>query len=210
MADFFESVYAADPPGGSRIERAGWDIGGPQPVLVELERAGAISGEVLDVGCGTGDNALYLAGLGYQVLGLDAAPSAIAHAKAKAERTHMPVGFAVADARSMAGYEHRFDTVLDSGLLHTFGGSDRRRYIRALRSVGKLGAVVHVLAVSDAAPPGPGPRRLAQQDLRSAFGAGWVIETLRRGEMLGALPGHPHGVIPAWLLTARLRAGAGA
>ncbi|HLA47035.1 MAG TPA: class I SAM-dependent methyltransferase, partial [Thermoplasmata archaeon] len=49
---FFNAAYAGTPP---------WDIGRPQPEFVRLEEAGAIKGRVLDVGCGTGENALFLA-----------------------------------------------------------------------------------------------------------------------------------------------------
>ena len=50
--DQFESMYLGQAP---------WDIPGPQPAFVALEEAGAIRGSVLDAGCGTGENALYLA-----------------------------------------------------------------------------------------------------------------------------------------------------
>ena len=46
----FEAAYA---------DKAPWDIGGPQPAFVE--RAGQVAGSVLDVGCGTGENALFFA-----------------------------------------------------------------------------------------------------------------------------------------------------
>jgi SAM-dependent methyltransferase len=57
----FESIYRTQPPDGTPVAEAGWDIGEPQPRLIELDRGGAIIGTVLDAGCGTGDNALYLA-----------------------------------------------------------------------------------------------------------------------------------------------------
>lgn len=46
---------------GVVLDRMPWDTGRPQPVLVALEQDGLISGAVLDVGCGTGDNAIFLA-----------------------------------------------------------------------------------------------------------------------------------------------------
>ena len=46
-----------------------WDIGRAQPVFVSLHEAGEISGDVLDVGCGTGENALFLAERGREGLG---------------------------------------------------------------------------------------------------------------------------------------------
>jgi methylase of polypeptide subunit release factors len=54
--DLFESVYHGEPP---------WDIGRPQKEYIQLEQAGEIVGSVLDVGCGTGENALHLAEHGH-------------------------------------------------------------------------------------------------------------------------------------------------
>ena len=51
----FDAMYrAGEPP---------WDIGAAQPELVRLAAEGAIVGDVVDLGCGTGDNALHLAAL---------------------------------------------------------------------------------------------------------------------------------------------------
>lgn len=193
--EYFESVYRTQSPDGSVVEAAPWDVGAPQPMVIELERGGAIQGEVLDAGCGTGENALYLAARGYAVTGVDAAPSALAHARAKAAQRGLTVEFEVADARELTGYDGRFDTVVDSGLLHTFSDPDSARYVAALRRVCRPGGLVHVLAISDAAEYLPGPRRLSEQQMRAAFTGGWVIELLRPTTM--------HGPLPAWLLTAR-------
>lgn len=72
----FNSAYDGIPP---------WDIGRPQMEIIQLAENGEISGRVLDAGCGTGENALYLASLGFEVWGIDGAPSAIEKAKEKAK-----------------------------------------------------------------------------------------------------------------------------
>ncbi len=67
-ANRFESAYHGTPP---------WDIGRPQPAIVRLAETGQITGSVLDVGCGTGENVLYLAQRHMAAMGIDGAPTAI-------------------------------------------------------------------------------------------------------------------------------------
>src|SRR5271168_1846506 len=73
---------------------APWDIGRPQPAIVRLAAEGGFAGAVLDAGCGTGENALYVASLGLAVLGVDVAETALAMARAKAASRGIEVEFA--------------------------------------------------------------------------------------------------------------------
>src|SRR5918912_3385940 len=77
---------------------APWDIGRPQPAVVRLASEGGFTGAVLDVGCGTGENALHVASLGLSVLGVDVADTALAIARAKAHDRGIDVEFDRADA----------------------------------------------------------------------------------------------------------------
>ncbi|BBX48579.1 hypothetical protein GCM10009641_03750 [Mycobacterium cookii] len=58
----YESLYRGGPafPGAPAPTAIPWDIRQAQPRLMELEALGAITGQVLDAGCGLGDNAIYL------------------------------------------------------------------------------------------------------------------------------------------------------
>jgi 2-polyprenyl-3-methyl-5-hydroxy-6-metoxy-1,4-benzoquinol methylase len=88
----FDQAYAAGTPP--------WDIGVPQPAIVRLVEAGGITGRVLDLGCGTGANTVFLAESGLDVLGLDASPVAIERARARAAEQQVTTAqFVVADAR---------------------------------------------------------------------------------------------------------------
>ena len=166
----FESAYEGRPP---------WDIAGPQPAFVELEKKGAIRGSVLDVGCGTGEIALYLASRGLEVLGVDFVPIAIERAKAKAVGRGLSVKFEVGDALKLDQMGRKFDTVIDSGLFHTFSDEDRLLYVSALSRVVRQGGCVHILCKSDQEPPGQGPRRVTQQEIRDSFRSGWQVTDIR-------------------------------
>jgi SAM-dependent methyltransferase len=65
------------------------------------ELAGACPGPVLDIGCGTGRVALHLAGLGHEVVGVDAEPDLVDALAARARAAGLPVRGVVADARSL-------------------------------------------------------------------------------------------------------------
>src|SRR5438105_2362259 len=126
----FEAMYGGTPP---------WEIGRPQPIFVRLAQAAAITGRVLDAGCGTGENALMLAARGLDVTGVDAAPSAIGIAQGKAAERALTARFLVWDALRLAELGEQFDTVIDSGLFHVFDDDRRAQYVEALGAIVRPG-----------------------------------------------------------------------
>ena len=71
-----------------------WDTGTPDPMLVEMIESHAIEpGRTLEVGCGTGTNAIYLAQHGFEVVGVDISPLAVESARAKANVLPVKVRF---------------------------------------------------------------------------------------------------------------------
>ncbi|MDV3126689.1 class I SAM-dependent methyltransferase [Mycobacterium sp. 21AC1] len=189
---------------------APWVIGEPQPAIVALERAGRISGSVLDAGCGTGEHTILLTRLGYDVLGIDFAPNAIEQARANAAAKGVDANFAVADAMKL-GDGPRYDTIIDSALFHIFDDADRPTYVAGLHAACRPGGVVHVLALSDAGR-GFGPE-VSEAVVRDAFADGWVLEALDTTTYRGVvgpaqteeigLPAGTHVDEPAWLARAR-------
>jgi len=165
----FDALYAGPPP---------WDIGRPQPAFLELAQAGALRGQVLDVGCGTGEHALLAAGLGLQATGIDAAPAAIAIAEGKARDRGLPARFLVWDALRLAALGEQFDTVLDCGLFHVFDDDDRRRYVDGLRAAIHPGGRYYLLCFSDRQPGHLGPRRVTKDEISASFDDGWQVDSI--------------------------------
>lgn len=168
--------------------KAPWVIGEPQSAIVKLEKDGWIGGSVLDIGCGAGEHTIHLARLGYQVLGIDASIPAIEYARANAERLGVPARFEVADALK-PGLK-QYDTVLDSALFHIFDAVDRKKYLASLRSVCKIGGLVHVLALSDEGP-GFGPE-VSDTIIREAFSTGWNVEDLSTSQYVALATAEHH------------------
>jgi 2-polyprenyl-3-methyl-5-hydroxy-6-metoxy-1,4-benzoquinol methylase len=155
-----------------------WDIGRPQPAFVRLFDAGEVRGRVLDVGCGTGEHALLAAAKGLEATGIDAAPTAIGLAKAKAAQRSLDVHFELWDARDLPAFGAQFDTVLDCGLFHVFDDDDRVRFVRSISATVTPGGRYFLLCFSDTQPGDWGPRRVSQEELVRSFAAGWRIDSI--------------------------------
>ena len=174
---------------------APWDIGGPQPAVVRLAAAGGFAGRVLDVGCGTGENALHLASLGLSVLGIEVAETALAMARETAPRHAVSQSSSPPlDALELGRLGRTFDTVLDSGLFHTFDADERAQYVASLAAVTEPGATLHVLCMSDQGPE-TGPHPVSEDELRAAFRE-WRVVSVEPARIETRF--HEHGA-SAWL-----------
>lgn len=168
----WEDAYKTTPP---------WDVGRPQPALVELARAGELnSGSVLDVGCGTGENALYLAGNGFSVTGVDLTSLAIAGARAKAAERKLKVDFRIGNALSLGFKDGTFNNVIDSGLFHTFPDNDRLIYAKEIARVLSPRGKYFMLCFSEKEPTNwGGPRRVTKEEIESTFSPLFTINYIR-------------------------------
>lgn len=186
-----------------RFGFAEWDINAPQPDLVRLEESGGIPGSaLLDVGCGSGDNAIYLASKGYAVTGIDASASGIREARVKSRNAGIHVEFLVADVLHLDYYIRNqyqlaepFDCVIDSGLFHGFRGNDIADYVNNISLVLKPGGRLIIHCFNEEAPREfLGPRQVSRKELAETFSDGWSIKDIQKAAM------HSNrGVTSAWL-----------
>lgn len=155
-----------------------WQIDRPQPEVIRLIEQGKFESPVLDLGCGTGDNAIELARHGFVVKGLDAVTEALERARKKTEQAGLkqPPEFILADALRLSESGLKASTVLDCALFHTFSDEERKDYIRGLEAVLSPGGRLHILSFSELETRQPGPRRLSLSEITESFGRGWRLE----------------------------------
>ena len=187
--------------------RPPWDIGVPQPAFVELEESGAIEGRVLDIGCGTGELALFLSQRGHAVVGIDVVEAAIQQAREKARARGLSARFEVADILDfgtpgfpdLGGF---FDAVVDTGFFHSLTDEDRVRLLQSLDGLLAPGGVYRFLGFSDKVLGTFGPRRLNAEEIRATFSApAWEVLEVAESRLETAIPERP--VLPAWLVAVR-------
>jgi len=157
-----------------RFGRPRWDIGEPRPGLKEFAEKRP-PGRVLDLGCGTGADAVYLAKEGWEAVGVDFVPEAIEKAKARALAAGSTARFVVGDVTHLrqAGVEGTFDLIMDIGCYHAIPDRLRDAYVTEVAAVSRPGADVYLGGISDPSATWHllGAKGVSAADLRQRFGA---------------------------------------
>jgi SAM-dependent methyltransferase len=135
----------------------------------------------LDLGCGTGTNALYLAAHGWEVVGVDFSEPAIEAARSKAAG-EAAVRFVQGDVTRLRdlGIDGPFDLVLDIGCFHSVGRRRRGAYARGAARVARPDAVLAIFAWG----PGwtlPGSWRTREGEIRRRFGEAFELRRVIAG-----------------------------
>lgn len=156
----------------------------PDESLVELASP-LTPGRAIDLGCGTGRNALWLARLGWEVLGVDASAVGLAKAREQAEREGLTLSLAQADLLAYEPAALSFDLVVVANI-HLDPESRGRFFEGAARAVAPGGHLYvtghHVDAWGVAGPPTR--EVLFTEELFSAGFEGLETKVLERRETL--------------------------
>lgn len=147
-------------------EKLPWNAGRPDPHLTRLVESGGIPrGKALDLGCGLGYDAVFLARAGFEVLAIDVSLSAVAAARKRAAEAGVSPDLRVGDALELKVPRGSIALVHDRGFFHVLSPADRKRYARRVRAaLAKDGRLV-LQVFSDKEPPGPGPFRFSRKRL---------------------------------------------
>ena len=178
---FFNSVYQDVAP---------WDIGAPQPAMASLIERYPPANPILDIGCGSGDLAIYLAQLGYQVVGIDFVESAIAAAKGKinslSPETARLLSFQVADALKPSNLQKKFGAVVDSGFYHLFNSDQCDQLIAEVASILLPNGYYYLHEFAVEFPVPNVPRKITVDEIQARFTVdeGWHIKEIQTVEFL--------------------------
>src|ERR1700758_4696493 len=105
-----------------------WDTGQPEPLLVAFVTSGGVApGQALEIGAGTGANAIWLAERGFDVLGVDIAPLAIEKARAKMAGRDLHCCFRTLDILTESPPDGPFQFIFDRGCFHVFDEPNERQ-----------------------------------------------------------------------------------
>src|SRR2546430_10683656 len=151
--------------------RPPWDTGITPP---EVERfvASHPPGRAVDLGCGTGTNAVYLARHGWSAMGVDFAGRAIAKARRRARDAGVSCTFFVGDVAALE-VPGPFDLALDIGCLHSISVNSRAAYATGLARVVRSGGTYLLYAFAPGGPAvWPAPEGVGRAVAGSFVGGG--------------------------------------
>jgi SAM-dependent methyltransferase len=179
-----------------------WDSGRPDHHLVELVERGTIPpGSTLEIGCGTGTNARWLASRGFDVLAVDLAPTAVERARAKGEVASCR--FEVADFMTERPDGAPFEFVFDRGCFHVFDEAvDQTRFAARVAELLAPGGIwLSLIGSTEGAPRDVGPPRRNAREIIAAIEPALELVELRTSRFFD----EPDKESRAWVCLARRR-----
>ena len=133
------------------------------PDLVELVESGRIApGRAIDLGCGVGVEAIYLAQNGFDVTGVDFSPTAIRRANKNAREAGVQVRFVQDDLTDLRDVPGTYDLLLDVGAFSDLDQGPRDAYVQNMVPLSHTGSLYLLMCFESKLEPGELERRFAK------------------------------------------------
>lgn len=175
-----------------------WDIGQPDFNLIKVISEETVENcKALDIGCGTGDNSIWLAQNHFQVVGTDISEIAIEKAKEKASKANIKCDFILVDFLKKNIDEAPFGFVFDRGCFHSFDSeTDREKFAKNVAAHLEISGLWLTLAGNaDENREEPGPPQRTARDIVFAVEPYFEIIFLKSGHFSSNRPDPPKGWI---------------
>jgi cyclopropane fatty-acyl-phospholipid synthase-like methyltransferase len=186
------------------LDKIPWNSETPPDILVNLVQRGKIRPcKAIDLGCGAGNYAIYLAGQGFDVTGVDSSKTAIQIATENAHKQGIKCRFIVADLiGDLQEVKETFDFAYDWELLHHIFPEDRETYVQHVHSILNPGGSYLSVSFSETDPQfgGSGKYRStpigttlyfsSESELQGLFSPYFVIRNLKTIKVSGKYGPH--------------------
>ncbi len=184
-----EYVTVADWETAYREGTPPWDAGRPHAELAHvLDEYRLNPKTVLEVGCGTGADAIVLARRRFEVTAVDCSPIAIERARLRAEQSDAVLRFVLDDVFTFARSAGQFDLVYDAGLYHSVRHTNLEQYLDMLWRVTRPGSYYFCLAGAPAEEVEEGPGQVTEDEMHNELGRLFEFVHLRPTRLESADP----------------------
>lgn len=157
-----------------------WETGLPARELVRVVEEGLLPrGSLLELGCGTGADTVYLARKGFEVTAVDFSPTALDRARTRAEMSDVSIRFVLDDVFRFARNSGSFDVLYDAGFYHFIRQTDLDRFLDLLWRVTRPGSYYLTLAGASGEEGEGGPPQVSEDEIRCELGRLFEFRHLR-------------------------------
>lgn len=171
------------PPDWDRRYREGdvpWDTNLPSRELARVLDEGHVPPcRTIELGCGTGTNAVYLAQRGFSVTAVDVSPVALDRARRRAEQAWVDVKFVEADITRLPDLGAPFDFIFDRGCYHCVRRANLPGFVATLEQISRPGTRYLLLAGNANEQTAEGPPRVREHELRADLESLFTFQFIR-------------------------------
>jgi len=154
-----------------------WEFDYPSPELSALVAIGSFekNSKMLDVGCGGGLDAIFLAQSGFNVIGIDISPTALKIGKRRAKSANVEVDWRLGNILDLPVENESIDLVIDRGLFHVIDDENRQTYSSEVHRVLKLHGQLLIRGASKESSAGDRFNPVTEEAMKKYFSSAFKI-----------------------------------